>query len=311
MRSARSYDYMDRFTFSECTAKDIKQYLDRNSDTCLLETKKDSWTPDVPVNKYNGRLFNEDQLCRQVFGVGSYACNIPKSDDDKRTQDEDPMCLAVYCQNPRVLDGLSCHEAQTPEGMPCDKNKVCKLGHCVTDKSSKFAKDLEPGCMLGDQIHVFIDKQRYSCEEAFSQMGGELCDKTGSKAFACCNFCAEKKRAVGGDCMGDYKSVNVDGTLYSCPAAISKIGARTLCTNSYGNRRCCETCASRKITDGCYGDASSVSVDNVRYNCAQGLQVAGADNLCNNDYGSGRCCESCFWHTRGKRSAEPVTNVEA
>ncbi|KAK3794886.1 hypothetical protein RRG08_001034 [Elysia crispata] len=313
MRSARSYDYMDRFTFSECTAFDIKQYLEKYGDACLLDTKSKSWAPNLPVEKYNGRLFNEDIVCRQVYGPGSFACNIPKTTKDYRSPDEDPDCLFIYCQDPKVKGRLSCRDAQTPEGMPCDHDKVCSLGKCVPNSSSKFARAIEPGCMLGDQEVVFLGGRKTTCEQAYNQLGPDMCDESHPKQYQCCNFCAQKQRgATRGGCLGDFKSVNVDNVARSCSDAVRRLGRNNLCKDSYGSKRCCKTCANLKISDDCYGDESYVNVDKEPKSCSEALRLATPKGLCGNSYGNRRCCKSCAGYnaSRGKRSFESLDLVQ-
>ncbi|GFR73640.1 A disintegrin and metalloproteinase with thrombospondin motifs 4 [Elysia marginata] len=305
MRSARSFEYLERFTFTECSAHDIKQYLDRNGDHCLLQTKSSSRVPNVPVEKYSGRLFNADTLCRQIYGPESFACNLKKGADLRRTPDEDPDCLYIGCQDPNTKDRLHCFDIQTPEGMPCDHNKVCKRGKCVSNMYSKFAQACKSGCMLGDQHVVFVNGGKTSCEGAFKIYGLDMCSNWNPIKYQCCEFCYNKAKATG-ICMGDYPTVNVDQRSYSCQTAVDMFGINKMCKDSYGNSRCCQTCELARISDDCYGDELYVNVGNKGVSCAEGLRLAG-DNLCTSKYGRKRCCSTCIHRPGvGKRSVDHI-----
>ncbi|GFN86173.1 A disintegrin and metalloproteinase with thrombospondin motifs 1 [Plakobranchus ocellatus] len=191
MHVSRSYDNWNRFSFSECTAHDFRQNFAAIDHTCLLETKSASYVPNVPLEKYQGRLRDPDEACRRIFGSSSYACNIEKEVEDIPL--EHVICTHIYCSK----GNGRCDRIQTTEGMPCDKDKICNFGKCVPDTTGLgLAKDTQ-GC-YGDSSNMKVTgRGRINCEEAIDIMGSQYVCTNSFFAPRCCQICEKYKGGKG------------------------------------------------------------------------------------------------------------------
>ncbi|GFN89682.1 A disintegrin and metalloproteinase with thrombospondin motifs 6 [Plakobranchus ocellatus] len=98
--------------FSQCTANAIKRYIKSlGKKNCLHRSNN----PPI-VSKRMGELIGKDTMCRRLYGKEvskSYAYG-------------DKLCYKLRCSSGKWIQSYA-----TPEGVKCNKNKKCFMGHCV------------------------------------------------------------------------------------------------------------------------------------------------------------------------------------
>ncbi|GFN86174.1 A disintegrin and metalloproteinase with thrombospondin motifs 5-like [Plakobranchus ocellatus] len=281
MHVSRSYDNWNRFSFSECTAHDFRQNFAAIDHTCLLETKSASYLPNVPLEKYKGRLQDPDEACRRNFGLNSYACDVEKEVEDIPA--EHVMCTHIYCSKGNGRCGV----IQTTEGMPCDKDKICNFGKCVSGtKGQGIAKHPQADCT--NKQSIYIDDVKTTCEKAYKIEGGSLCI---NKRDECCELCAEQERLSNiPGCYGDSSNMLVSGNRrINCEEAIDIMGTQYTCTNSFFSPRCCQLCEKYKGGKDCPYEEPGIKWSSGAFTPCDEL----SDRDCARSVISTKCCRRC------------------
>lgn len=198
MSAANSPGHKHRWSFAECAANDIKEFLPLLSPNCLLKTNSASTKPATSWTAYHGRLFDHNAVCeRAINDPRSYAC-LSSNLYNSTTPKGDPICQQLYCQLPGTKYCLSTF---TSEGMICDNRKRCDNGKCVPDTSAASAH-VDTECVLGDQKVLEIHSISFTgtCQRFVDEQGGQVNCYNSAVANLCCATCKKYKTTVK-DCQ--------------------------------------------------------------------------------------------------------------
>ncbi|GFO47063.1 A disintegrin and metalloproteinase with thrombospondin motifs 1 [Plakobranchus ocellatus] len=221
------------YYFAECSAFDIKQFIDSIDASCLLQTKKEATAPIMAPEFYDGKLLDPDRLCRRAMGdERSAACRTPNLYGTD-SMSGDSICVKIYCLEPNSLPGRVCTDFWVAEGTPCDKDKICRRGKCIDDQYG-IAKDVIKDCAYGDEPTLNNGK---TCPEMIRTDGSSKCY---SYSNSCCKTCAQYITDVKGCEYGDH-SIVVGGAPTTCDAYLKRYGKHN-CGSQVVKDICCESC---------------------------------------------------------------------
>ncbi|KAK3594606.1 hypothetical protein CHS0354_000399 [Potamilus streckersoni] len=211
--------------FSECTGREIREYLFALPNICLPKLANSTVIPAYTGTLPGSRL-TADRQCQIIQGKKSYMCRVPLGGRYEE------ICTGMYCFIP--VTG-SCQLVVPQEGTSCANGKWCINGACVSSSRAPLASDR---CVHGDQ--PVVDFSPAGCPPSIAISNAECYHRAVS--LACCQSCL----AV---------SSNTEGCEYGDRENCSIIEARS-CYSDQVFRKCCETCPSygTGIKDCLYGN---------------------------------------------------------